>query len=176
MNVFPPYILLSPGIHERNLEGVHSDDAASPGSGHATFTNRHLHTEEILRIELVAPPSRRLQREEKPCFFEGINIFHGHTPILKCLAGVGSQQRMQRLHSLQHSGPFVSDAERFSIYRYVHGSSPIICISVLDYPLRITAHPLYGGKRLIQIGIRCFRSLPNNPYCALASHSTWGGK
>ena len=50
MDVVAPHILLRLVVHERQLEGVYCDNAASPGGRHTTFGNRQLHFEKVLWI------------------------------------------------------------------------------------------------------------------------------
>ena len=45
-----PHVLLRLVVHERQLESVHRNNAASPGGRHTTLGNRQLHFEKVLWI------------------------------------------------------------------------------------------------------------------------------
>ena len=104
MDVLAPDILLGPAVHQRDLEGMYGDDTAGPGSGHAGACNRHLHAEEILRVEFVAAPLGRLQREEEAGFHQGIYVFLRHPAFQPCLFGVVAKQGLQSLNPVEHLG------------------------------------------------------------------------
>lgn len=105
MNVLPPYVLLRASIHQGNLEGVHRDNTTSPGGGHAAFRDGDLHAEEVLGVQLVAPPACRLQGQKEPRLAQAVDIFLRYLAFCAGLLGILPEQGLQGYDALQHFRP-----------------------------------------------------------------------
>ena len=75
MDVVAPDVILGTRVHQRDLERMHRNNTTGPGGRHATFSDGHLQAKEILRVELISAPARRLQRQEKPGLLQCCYVF-----------------------------------------------------------------------------------------------------
>ncbi|MNO42905.1 hypothetical protein D3C76_331070 [compost metagenome] len=75
--IVAPHILRGEVVEQRQLPVVDGYHAKYPRRRHAAFGQGHLHFEEVLRLQLVAFPARRLEDAEEPRLVEIADGFLG---------------------------------------------------------------------------------------------------
>ncbi|MOA07056.1 hypothetical protein D3C78_1267320 [compost metagenome] len=75
--VVAPHVLRGAVVEQRQLPVVDGHHTKHPRRRHAAFGQGHLHLEEVLRLQLVAVPARRLEDAEEPRLVEIADGFLG---------------------------------------------------------------------------------------------------